>query len=54
MVEIIYNGETRGKEEDCEKFLIILKRYKVLEDKVNQDKHLKTNKKRELCLLKPT
>ena len=42
MVEIIYNGETRVKEEDCEKFLIILKKYKVLEDQFNQDKHLKT------------
>ena len=41
MLEIIYNGETKVNEEECEDFLNVLKDYRVLEEKVNQNRHLK-------------
>ena len=43
MVEIIYIGQTKIKEEDCANFLNILKKYKVLEGKFNQTNYLKSN-----------
>ena len=41
MWEIIYDGETKVKEEECEDFLITLKKYRILEEKVNQNRHMK-------------